>query len=301
MLHKTPSIKRHKEAFKALEQRVAGHFGHRYSLTKTESKYREMSWQDGSASRTKGVESDLIVIFEDDSRVVEKIKTSRFNTKNIYDSFAFSFNRVSEDSDEMSVTYSTKINNEIRSSTPFSQDVFRDLLRAINRYFREEGVPKDRQTLLWRLNSFFMENKESGIQPYDQSDALNKVLGKDRDLIVSLNKRGREIQDHWMQTSAEISHLQSIIDQEAKTSPEALAITRLQNEIKALREKMAKKKKDEFKRRGGDKLVEQEKRYKADADAVSTKLMKTVESVNSRIPADPATKSGVRHWLEENS
>lgn len=301
MPSKTPNIKRHKDSLKELEQHVSGHFGRRYSLTATESRYRPMSWQDGSASRTKGVESDLIVIFEDNSKPVGHITLSRFDEKPIYDSFAFSFNRISEDSDELLVSYSTKINDKIESGTPFSQETFRDLLRGLNRRFREEGAPKDRQTLLWRLQAVFLDNPEAGIQPHDESGALNKVLGKDKEVILGLKDRIREADAEWMEAHSQISALQSVIAQEANTSPEAMAIKRLQNEIKALKKTLARKEKESFKRRGGDKWVEQEKRADQERAKASDKLAKTVQKITDRLPSDTASRKAVRRWLEDNA
>lgn len=297
----TVSIKRYSDSLREFEQHVSGHFDHRLSLIGTKSKDRPLSWRDNSPSRTKGVESDLIVIFEDRSKVVKKEKLGRFKERPVYDSFAFSFNRESDDSDALIVSYSTRIDGEIASSTPFSESVFRDLIREINRNFRNDGVPKDRQTLLWRLSAVFMENPGHGIRPFDSDEALDAILGKDRDEALRLKGVIEEADKDALETKAELSRIQCQIEQEANQSAEAIEIQRLEKEIEKLKKKIGRKKSEAFKARGGKDLAQKENHDIEKGNEARRTLFKVIESIQQRAPSDPASKSSVQKWLDQNT
>lgn len=301
MRNKTPSIKRFKHSLSELEHHVSGHFNNRYSLNRSEPKYKPYAWSDGSNSRTRGVESDVIVIFEDRRRSVGERKISDYVSQSIYDSFAFSFNRILEGSDKLTVTFSTKLNGTITSSTTFSEELFRSLIRELNRKFRNEGVPKDRQTLLWRLQAFFMNNPDKGIEPFDQDKALLQVLGKDGEEVIRLKDRVRAARTREEKVHNEISQLHQAINQEALTSEETLKIQRLEKEIKDLRKKLSAQKKDAFKSRGGAKLVDEEKKAISDRAEAESKLTKASYRIKQRMPADTASKQAVFKWLQENA
>lgn len=296
----TPSIKRYKDLIHRFEVFIKPHFGHRYILVRAEPKHNPMAWAIGAESRTKGVDSDLILIFEDRTQSVGTIQVDRYTERPVYDSVAFSFNWKDEESDDLSVAFSIKQGGTVTSSTPFDTDVFRELMRQINRKFATEGVPKDRQTLLWRLQSMFMENDEHHIEVFDETQAVKALLGKDGNKPDKLKKELSQARDKIAQADQEISRIRQLVDQESKTSPEAMEIKRLEKKLTLLRSQLKRNKAKAEKEKGIEQWEAQLEDSREEESKIAGKLRKLGDKLNSLAQGHPSSRKAIKEWIQDN-
>lgn len=296
----TPSIKRYKDLIQRFEAFIKPHFGTRYTLVRAEPKSNPMAWASNAPSMSKGVDSDLILIFEDRTKSVGSVQVDRFTERSVYDSVAFSFNWKDEESDDLSVAFSIKQDGVITSSTPFDTEIFRELLRQINRTFANEGVPKDQQTLLWRMQAVFMENSEHHIEIFDETRAVKNLLGKDANKPEKLIKELQSARDNLSEAEAQISRIVHLVDQESKTSPEAMEIQRLEKKLKLLRSQLKRNKEKSEKEKGIDQWKIKAEQFRDLESKTSEKLRKLGNKLLSLASGHPNSRKAIKEWVQDN-
>ena len=146
-----------------------------------------------------------------------------------------------------------------------------------------------------------MDNEAYGISPFDESEALDQALGKEKDEILGLKQKIQSADERCMEAHEAVSRIRQIVNQEASTSAEALEIKRLENEIKTVKQKMTRKINSAFKKKGGDAFAKQESDAASDAKKAREKLSASIKRVYAKMPSDTASKKTVQRWLEDNS
>lgn len=292
------SIKKYRNSLKEFEQHIEPHFNSRYSLNGCMPSHNPMAWISGGDNYSKGVDADLIVIFADKRNPVGEKPTHRGSRK-IFDSVAFSFNSSPESNGGMDVIFSFKKNGEITSSQSYPETVFRELIRRVNRTFRNDGVPESREDLMDVLG-IFLNNEEFGIEPFDPNKTLVEILGVEGEHIEALCEESQEHLDRAKKDAVTLEKLSSEVDLEIDGSDEAKEIEDLQQKIAHLRRKMNRNRQEKLAERGANELRASISEARKIIDSSLSNFQETSKVILRRVPHDGPSRENVESWLRKH-
>lgn len=293
------SIKTFRNSLDEFADHIKAFYGHRYTLNGHKPKYDPTAWLDDMPSRSKGVESDLVVIFEDRKQVTAR-KPSRLNPKGrpVYNSIAFSFNQNEDDTSKMEVSFSMKFAGKIESGQFYSEDLFRKLIKEVNRIFRTEGEPKSRDELM-KVLTIFWNNPQEGIKPLKPKKDLSELLGDDADKIPAMHKRIQHLKRENTTDFLAANKLRKEVETEIAQCQEAKEIAELEGRIKKLRSAM-KKRKARLKDESGmtdleRKISEREK----EIWSFSKKINETYARLKKHTPKSGPVRQALVDWFSK--
>lgn len=289
------SIQKYRNSLNEFQQHIQPHFNNRFSLNGGMSRYNPMAWVSGSNGYSRGVDAELIVIFEDKRNPVGE-KRSNSKSHKIYDSIAFSFNQSSDVNGGMDVIFSFKKKGKITSSQSFPEAVFRELIRRVNRTFRNEGVPESRKDLMSIFN-VFLNNDEFGIETFDPNKSLPEILGAEGDHIEALYSEGQKQTNRLKNDKFRLEKLDSEVRIEIGGSPEAKQIQELRDKIGYLERKMRRDREKLLAERGGDDLKASISEAKDLINNCRKDSLEASSTILRRVPRGSAIRDNVESWL----
>lgn len=293
------TIQKYRNSLTEFQKHVEPHFNKRVVLHGHESRYNPMGWVNvDSPEYTRGVQSDLILIYQDHRNPVGR-KPTQLGERNIYNSIAFSFNQDDDDPTRVSVSFSFKENGEITSSEFYPESVFRDLIRQINRTFRNEGVPKSRADLMKALG-LFLDNEEAGVYPFDPEQNLNELLGAEGEHIEALSEQIHATSTFIRESCTKLEKLSSVIAMEMDASPEAEQIRELQKKIDLLRAKQKRNKKARLKEDGAEELELAIEDARSQVNEWIKDLNETARDLKRKTPPGSLLRENFESWFNKH-
>lgn len=291
------SIKKFRNSLTEFQSHIAEHFGYRFSLNGHDPKYNPMAWMDRSPSQSKGVDADLVIIFEDRKKKTAS-KPGPYGDRPIYDSIGFSFNQNDSDPAKVDVAFSSKKDGEIKSGEFYSEDVFRDLIKEVNREFRNNGVPKSRFDLMKTLTVFW-DNPEKGITPLNPKKSLSEILGDNEKKIPALFEKAQKLTKKNTTTYLKLSKLKTKVNVETDNFPEWKEIKALEKQIKQLRADVKKKKKHLMDESGATALETKMESDEREIKEAKSEIRRVSDALMRKTPKSGPVRNVLEQWLSK--
>lgn len=256
------SIKQYRDILREFQDHIKGQFDVRYVLNGHKPRHNPMAWRflEIQEPESRGVKTDLLVLFENRDVWTAELDLGRYRSRPLFDNIAFAFNADETDPSGIKVSFSTRTNGAIEGSTEFSADLFKDLLKQVNRTFRNDGRPTSREQLMETL-SVFMDNPEVGIHPFKPSVDISLVTDRYEPQLTEVCSKLKAESQSLQSLKDEKARVYTEVSKEIETSDEAKQIKELERKLKALREELSEKE---------ARLLE-ERGYKANDDKISDK------------------------------
>lgn len=294
------SIKKFKHSLDEFHDHIRPFYRHRYVLNGHEPKYNPMAWMDSDMpTSSRGVNADLVLIFEDRGKVTgRKPSPNRPKGRPLYDSIGFSFNQDDDDPSKVEVCFSIKASGELKSGPFLSEDLFRDLLKGINRTFRNDGAPKTHRELMKALEIFW-KNPEQGIEPVKPKASVLELLGDQAEKIPALHNRinlltVRNIEDH-----KKIGKLNKELKVEMQECEEAKEIARLEKQIKKLRSEMKKRKSTLKDKKGITELEKATNKRDSEIRSMKDQIESTFLKLKKKVPKSGPVINELKTWFSK--
>lgn len=292
------SIKKFRNSLTEFRTHVSKHFGHRFVLNGHDPKCNPMSWMNGSPSRSKGIDADLVLIFEDRTKKTAS-KPGPYGDRPLYDSIGFSFNQSDDDPTKMDVSFSSKKDGEILSGEFYSEDLFRELIKDVNREFRTNGVPESRYDLMQALKVFW-DNAEKGITPLNPKKSLSEVLGDNEEKIPALFAKIQRLTKETSPKYLKLNKLKTQVNVDIDNSDEAKEIKALEKQIKKLRSDMKKKKQVMMDESGATALEEEIASNDRQIKESKVEIRRTSDALMRKTPKSGPVRNELEQWLSKH-
>lgn len=192
------------------------------SLNKVDSKYQRYSFYDSSKSR--GVESDHIRIYEDRTQIVDTKSVDYYRTRNVYRSIAFVFNYI--DVEIPTVQFTKKTVDGIVSSNTMFMEEFRSYFNKLNKDLQDANFTNINELFCF-IEDIFMK------QIQDPDIEVNKALEEIRNETLLKN-------DVIDTESIKIDQFKGLLENREKVIKLTLEANEDYQEIQELKDKLKK-------------------------------------------------------------
>lgn len=217
-------MKRFKNHFAKLESFFSQHeYIHGpISLNKVDSKYQRYSFYD--SSKSKGVESDYIRIYEDRTQIIDTKSVDYYRTRNVYRSIAFVFNYI--DIEIPTVQFTKKTVNGIVSSNTMSMEEFRSYFNKLNKNLQDAKFNNINELFCFIEDIFMKEIQDPDIEVNKALEEIRHETRLKNDIIDTESKK--------------IEQFKGLLEKREKVVSATLEISKDYQEIQELKSKLKK-------------------------------------------------------------